>query len=136
MQYSGYSKTPLNKKIGVKDGFVICAINAPDDYEKSMSPLPEGAVIIRGLEEKCDIVHAFYHEKSIFESSFPDLLAAIPKNGMIWISWPKKASKVESDLSEDVIRNYALSLGLVDVKVASYDHIYSCLKIVYRKKDR
>lgn len=136
MKYSGYSGTPLFTKIGVKSGYKVCAINAPSDYEKSMSPLPDDAIIIRELEEGCEIVHAFFHKEAKFIDAYPDLVAAIPKNGMIWISWPKKASKVVSDLNENIIRDYILEQGLVDVKVASYDDIYSCLKIVYRVKDR
>ena len=136
MKLSGYSGTPLSKKIGVKENFTVCVINAPDDYEESMSPLPQGALIIRGLEPLAEIVHAFYLDKTSFIDEFQNLVSAIPKNGMIWISWPKKASKVPSDLNENIIRDFILEQGLVDVKVASYNNIFSCLKIVYRKKDR
>ncbi len=135
MKYSGYSGSPLVKKIGVKPGHTVCVLNAPEDYEESMSPLPENATIIRDLKE-CEIVHAFFHEMDQLIEHYQNLVSAISKNGMIWISWPKKSSGVSSDLDENKIRRFILDQGLVDVKVASYDQVYSCLKFVYRKKDR
>lgn len=136
MKHSGYSGTPLNKKLGIKPGFKVCTINAPKDYLESVSPLPEDVMIIDGLEEGSDLVHVFIHSQKALAKIYPDIVAAIHKNGMIWISWPKGASKVATDLNRDFIREYVLDQGLVDVKVASYDDIYGSLKFVYRKKDR
>ena len=135
MASSGYSGTPLFKKIGIKEGYKVCIINAPDNYEQYMEP-PFYADIIRGLEENSDIVHGFFHTLDDLERHYPDMKSAIHKRGMIWVSWPKGSSKVETDLNRDIIRDYILERGLVDVKVASYNDIYSGLKFVYRIKDR
>ena len=83
-----------------------------------------------------DFIHAFYTERAEFEAEYPLLKAALRKNGMLWISWPKKASKVKTDMNEDIIRDFALAHGLVDVKVAAIDEVWSGLKLVYRLKDR
>ena len=136
MSPSGYSGTPLAKKIGVKSGNVVCHINAPNDYKEVLSPLPENVILINGLEPKADIIHAFVHNRGELESIYPNLYSGIHKNGMIWISWPKKASGIQTDLNRDFIREYILERGLVDVKVASYNDVYSGLKFVFRTKDR
>lgn len=133
---SGYSGTPLGKKLGIKPGNTVCVINAPQGYVEAISPLPEGVTVLEGLETSSDIVHAFVHHMDQLASMYPDLVAAIHKNGMIWISWPKKSSKVLTDINRDIIREFVLENGLVDVKVAAYDDIYSGLKFVYRTKDR
>ena len=136
MKYSGYSNTPLGKKIGLKPYFKLSAIHAPSDYATHFKPLPQGAAIHTTLRENSDIVHAFYHDIESLGKEYPRLVESIHKEGMIWISWPKKASKVPTDLNRDIIREYVLEQGLVDVKVASYNEVYSSLKFVYRKKDR
>lgn len=136
MNTSGYSKTPIAKKLGIKEGHQVSIVNAPKNYKSYISPLPSKVKISPTLKANSDIVHAFFHELKALELTYPDLVQAIHKNATIWISWPKGASKVETDLNREIIREYVLAQGLVDVKVASYNDIYSCLKFVYRLKDR
>ena len=135
MSTSGYSGTPIYKKIGIKEGFKVCLINAPEDYENYIG-IPYKADFIRGLETNADVVHGFFQVMDDLEAHYMDMYSAIHKKGMIWLSWPKGSSKVETDLNRDIIRTYVLERGLVDVKVASYNDVYSGLKFVYRLKDR
>lgn len=136
MNTSGYSITPIAKKLGIKEGYKVSLVYAPKDYKTYISPLPTKVKISRSLLPESDIVHAFVHDLKSLHKIYPDLVSAIHKDAMIWISWPKGASKVDTNLNREVIREYVLDQGLVDVKVASYDDIYSCLKFVYRLKDR
>ncbi len=136
MKESGYSGTPISKKLGIKEGHIVSTINAPKDYVIYLSPLPSDVTFSKKLMPNSDIVHVFVHDMESLESIYPDMLQAIHKDAMIWISWPKGASKVKTNLNRDIIRDYVLERGLVDVKVASYDNVYSCLKFVYRLKDR
>lgn len=136
MNTSGYSKTPIAKKLGIKEGYQVSIVNAPKDYKKHISPLPSKVKVNRTLVPDSDIVHAFVHEQKSLEAIYPTLVNTIHRGAMIWISWPKGTSKVETDLNREIIREYVLDQGLVDVKIASYNDIYSCLKFVYRLKDR
>ena len=133
---AGYSATPLAKKLGIKDAFQISLINAPDYYFSLFTDLPATLSIntIGGGQQ--DFVHLFTKEKSEFEQQLHLIKATIKQNGMIWVSWPKKASKVGTDITEDVIRNYALQIGLVDIKVCAVDEVWSGLKLVIPVKDR
>jgi len=130
---TGYSGTPLAKKLGIKDGFAIWLRYPPDHYEALFDTLPPH---LEHTETDCDFVHAFYDERAQFEADISLLMAAIKPNGMIWISWPKKASRVPTDMTEDVIRAVALPLGLVDVKVCAVDAVWSGLKLMIRKERR
>ena len=131
---TGYSGTPLVKKMGIKENFRLQQRQAPKDYETLLGALPEHSTW--GHNNDCDFIHAFYKERALFEAEVEDMLAAVKRNGMIWISWPKKASKVETDMTENVVREVALPLGLVDVKVCAVDEIWSGLKLVIRKELR
>lgn len=133
---AGYSKRTLIQKLGIKAGNRLALINAPDNYEETLGPLPAGVTALDTLDESLDFIQFFTKEASQLEAQFPSLKAAMTKSGMIWISWPKKASKVETDITEDVIRQIGLEIGLVDVKVCAVDHIWSGLKFMYRLKDR
>lgn len=136
---TGYSGTPLIKKLGIKVGYKIALIQEPEHYLDLLGDLPEGVIIDSELSEpeaSYDFVHAFYVQRVGYESEFASLKSAIKKNGMLWISWYKKASKVPTDITEDVVRDVALAGGLVDVKVAAIDKQWSGLKLVYRKEDR
>jgi hypothetical protein len=133
---AGYSGTPLIQKLGIKPGQRILIVNPPPDYETTLGPLPDGVEQAIGLVGQFDFIHFFTTERAEFEARYPDLRAALLPAGMLWISWPKKASKVPTDLTEDVIRNHALTNGLVDVKVAAIDAVWSGLKLVIRRKDR
>ena len=134
---AGYSGTPLVKKLGIKSGNRVALLNAPADYLDLLGALPADVSIDRDLAAAdYDFVQAFYVRRADYEADFPRLKAAIHKDGMVWISWYKKAAKMPTDISEDVVRQVALAGGLVDVKVAAIDAQWSGLKLVYRRKDR
>ncbi|MFC4349211.1 DUF3052 family protein [Kordiimonas lipolytica] len=130
---AGYSGTPLIKKLGIKEGFRVRLEHAPVHYDTLLGPLPVG---VEDSQDDCDFIHAFYKERALFAAELPSLMAAIKRDGMIWISWPKKASKVPTDMTEDVVRDVALPMGLVDVKVCAVDEVWSGLKLVIRKELR
>lgn len=130
---AGYSGTPLIKKLGIKDGMSIRFTHAPDHYEDLLGPLPVGVSFAKA---KLDFQQAFYIERADFESEITALMGQMDRNGMIWISWPKKASKVPTTMTEDVIREVALPMGLVDVKVCAVDEVWSGLKLMIRKELR
>ena len=134
---AGYSGTPLVKKLGIKSGNRAALLGAPTDYLDLLSDLPADVTIDRELAgADYDFVQAFYVWRADYAADFPRLKAAIHKDGMIWISWYKKAAKMPTDISEDVVRQVALAGGLVDVKVAAIDAQWSGLKLVYRLSDR
>ena len=133
---AGYSKTPLWKKLGLKEGYRACVLNAPEDYFELIDGMPEGVVWLTRRARDLDFIHLFAKESAVIEKALPKLMHHIKKNGMIWISWYKKSAKIPTDLNEDIIRGLALSLGLVDVKVCAVDEKWSGLKIVIRKENR
>jgi hypothetical protein len=135
MQPSGYSGTSLAKKLGIKEGFIVSILNQPDYYFNLFTDLPE-IKITKNKKPKKDFIHYFVAEEKELVKDIKSLKEQIVQNGMIWISWPKKSSKVETDITEDVIRNVALKNGLVDVKVCAVDKIWSGLKLVIPVKDR
>jgi len=135
MQTTGYSGTPLAKKLGIKDGFHINLINAPDYYLNLFTDLPPNLHFDRD-SAKVDFIHFFTKSKTEYEALLPSLKDQIKSNGIIWVSWPKKASRITTDITEDIIRNYALRTGLVDIKVCAVDEIWSGLKLVIPVKDR
>ena len=134
---AGYSGTPLAKKLGIKSEHQVALVNQPDYYFDLFEEFPEDAVIVeQPKKESLDFIHLFCRDQSTLFQYFPDYVSFLKKNGQFWISWPKKSSKVKTDINENIIRDYSVSEGLVDVKVAAIDQIRSGLKIVYRKKDR
>ncbi|MBI5928252.1 MAG: DUF3052 family protein [Chloroflexi bacterium] len=135
---AGYSKKSLVEKLGIKPGAKIAILNAPANYDTTLGPLPDGVERIEQLqaEAELDFIQFFTASRVEFLAQFDTLKAAIKQNGMVWVSWPKKAAKVPTDLDESVIRDIALENGLVDVKVAAVDEVWSGLKLVYRVKDR
>ena len=136
MKSSGYSGTPLAKKLGIKDGFKIFIINEPDHYFSLFDDMPTDVDIIHNLKSKLDVIHYFVKEEEELRKNILLLKSSIEQNGMIWISWPKQSSKVPTDITEDVIRNIALANGLVDVKVCAIDQVWSGLKLVIPVKER
>ena len=130
-----YSSTELVKKLGIKPGYSVIVFNAPNDYWNWLAPLPE-SISVKTKGKDFDFVHWFVKENKTFEKEFHKKKALLKKDGMMWMSWPKKTSKVETDLNENVIRDFALRNGLVDVKVCSIDDVWSGLKLVYRLTDR
>ncbi len=135
-QTAGYSGTPLAKKLGIKPGFNIRLINAPENYFKLFADLPEDLHINNETFEPKDLIHFFTREKGEYFSMLTGLRSQLKPGGMIWISWPKKSSKLKTDISEDVIREFALQNGLVDIKVCAVDEVWSGLKLVIPVKDR
>ena len=135
MQPSGYSGTPLAKKLGIKEGFTVSIINQPDYYFNLFTDLPK-IKITEDKKTKKDFIHYFVTEEKELIKNIKSLKEQIVQKGMIWISWPKKSSKVETDITEDVIRNLALKNGLVDVKVCAMDEVWSGLKLVIPIKER
>lgn len=137
MDMAGYSGTPLQKKLGIKAGMQISDLHIPPAYWDLISPLPDGVQVIEAPKKGAiDFVHIFTKEKKVFEKEFVRSRELLKKDGMLWISWPKKSSKVVTDLDENLIREFGLKNGLVDVKVCAVDEIWSGLKFVYRLKDR
>ena len=132
---AGYSGTPLAQKLGIKPGSSLFTVAAPGHYDELLAPLPEGVKRVRRIEA-ADVAHFFLTSRARMEK---DLRAAVPKmqqDAAIWVSWPKKAAKVATDITEDTVREVALPLGLVDVKVCAVDETWSGLKLVIRKELR
>ncbi len=142
---AGYSGTPLAKKLGIKPGVRVVALGVPVDYRELLEPIPEGAtidVLLPAAGGTCELaaaasfVHIFTTERAVLEAELPRLKGALEKDGILWVSWPKKAAKVPTDLDGNVVRRLGLDAGLVDVKVCAVDATWSGLKFVNRLKDR
>ncbi len=133
---AGYSGTPLARKLGLKPGFKLKTQNAPPGYERLLAPIPDGVAISADFAADVDLWHLFTTARGELESRLPVCLREIVAGGMIWVSWPKKASGVASEVTEDTVREVALPLGLVDVKVCAVDDTWSGLKLVVRKDRR
>jgi hypothetical protein len=133
---AGYSGKPLVRKLGIKAGATIAILNAPQGYERMLGELPKQVNRARGAIGRLDFVQFFTSKKRELERRFPKLERALAPAGMLWVSWPKTSSGVPTDLTEDVIRAIGLAHGLVDVKVAAMDEVWSGLKFVRRLKDR
>ncbi|MGF7073190.1 DUF3052 domain-containing protein [Mucilaginibacter sp. R-33] len=133
---AGYSGTPLEKKLGIKAGAKLMLINAPAYYLDLFTDMPPDVYFADEGSFENDIIHLFSKRVDEYRAKLPELMNQIKQDGMIWISWPKKASKVVTDITEDLIRNFALQIGLVDIKVCAVDEIWSGLKLVIPVKDR
>ena len=136
IQTSGYPGTPLAKKLGIRNGFHISMVNAPEYYLRLFTDLPADLYFENGKVKNIDLIHFFTKSRDEYETLLPELKNRIKPNGIIWVSWPKKASKVPTDITEDIIRNFALQTGLVDIKVCAVDDVWSGLKLVIPVKDR
>ncbi|MEP6611972.1 MAG: DUF3052 family protein [Mucilaginibacter sp.] len=132
----GYSGTPLGKKLGIKPGFNILLVNAPEHYFSLFTDLPADLIFNNDALTAKDLIHFFTKQKDEYTNLLPALKQRIKPNGIIWVSWPKKASKVPTDITEDIIRNFALQSGLVDIKVCAVDEVWSGLKLVIRVAER
>lgn len=133
---AGYSGTPLVKKLGIREDMRLAFLYAPSHYADLLGPLPAGVKQADEDTGAVDFIHAFFYERTDFELALPALMKAIKRDGIIWISWPKKTSKVPTTMSEDIIREVALPMGLVDIKVCAVDDVWSGLKLVIRKELR
>jgi hypothetical protein len=133
---AGYSGTPLAKKLGIKDDTKIFLLNAPKGYMKLVAPLPDRVKVVSQITRDTDIVQIFSTKKIQLTEVLRVSLGKLKKDGIIWVTWPKKSSKVPTDITEDTIRGVALPLGLVDIKVCAIDDVWSALKLVIRKEYR
>ena len=130
---AGYSGTPLVKKLGFKAGQRVSAPGAPPNYRRLLAPLPDGIEFQARASKSTDIVHLFTASRDELARMLARLRKTLRPEAAIWVSWPKKASKVPTDITEDTIRSVALPLGLVDIKVCAVDETWSGLKLVLRK---
>lgn len=138
---AGYSGTPLPQKLGLKDGQRALFLDLPDDLadlrtSRALSELRDTSWDGWRGTSGWDFVHGFTASRGVLEDNARPLMEAIDRNGIIWISWPKKASKVPTDITEDVIREVVLPIGLVDIKVAAVSDVWSGLKLMIRKELR
>ena len=132
---AGYSGTPLAKKLGIKPGSGLFLAGAPDHYDELLAPLPEGVERVRKIEA-ADVMHIFVTARARLDK---ELRAALPKmkqDVAIWVSWPKKAARIEGDLTFEAVQEIGLATGLVDNKSASIDDRWQALRFVYRLADR
>lgn len=114
----------------------VCTLDAPEHYDALLSPIPENVTFVPQLEAGLDLIHVFVIERVELQRRLPELEKTIVRNGIIWVSWPKKASKIPTSVTEDIVREIALKQDLVDVKVCAVDAIWSGLKLVIRKDRR
>jgi hypothetical protein len=127
---AGYSSTPLAKKLGIKPGFKVRLINAPDYYFDLFTDLPNAVEVVNNKKIKKNFIHLFVRNFSELEKDIYTIKNEIEQDGIIWISWYKKSAKIPTDVTEDKIREAALANGLVDIKVCAVDDIWSGLKLV------
>jgi hypothetical protein len=133
---AGYSKTPLAKKLGIGPGTRICVVGAPEGYEQLLDPLPDGVRIGSRMTKAVDVVHVFTDRRARLKRALTTIRTRMRPNAAIWVSWPKKSAKVPTDVTEDSIRDIALPMGLVDIKVCAIDDVWSGLKLVIRRELR
>ena len=132
---SGYSGTPLPKKLGIREGDVVCLVADPGSARELIAPLPPGASFGTS-PESAEVVVLFVAERRAFEEQVDALGQAVFPDCSLWIAWPKRSSGVATDMTEDVVREVALPLGLVDNKVCAIDAMWSGLRLVWRKELR
>ena len=133
---SGYSGTPLVRKLGFKPGQRAAYVNPPARFGELLGELPDGVRVLGRPGRDMDLLVAFVTARGELERRLPALRAAMAPDAMLWIAWPKKASGVRTDMTEDVVRDVALPTGLVDTKVCAIDDTWSGLKLVVRKELR
>jgi hypothetical protein len=133
---AGYSGTPLTKKLGIKEGFRVSLVGAPERFREELSDLPPGVTFVTSVGAQLDVILFFVKSQAELTRNFPRLASKLKPNGMLWIAWPKKASGVETDLADYNVRQIGLDAGLVDVKVCAVNEVWSGLKFVIRVKDR
>jgi hypothetical protein len=132
----GYSGKSLAQKLGLKEGQVIAVLNAPEDYSRLLGQLPPAIEFVVKPSGRTDLVHMFTSDATTLEKELQRLRRSLKPDAAVWVSWPKKASKFKTDVTEDTIRKIALPMGFVDVKVCAVSEIWSGLKLVVRKSLR
>ncbi len=133
---AGYSKRPLAEKLGIREGLKVAILNPPDGYQRILGKIRENILPIENSEGPLDFVQFFTKRRAELESKFPTLKQKLSQAGVLWISWPKGTSKVDTDLNENIVREIGLKNGMVDVKVCAVDVTWSGLKFVNRVNDR
>jgi len=135
---AGYSGTPLVRKLGIKPDARLGLIGAPEGFDATLGELPPGVHVRRRLGGRAsfDVIVAFHTRRADLERRLPALAAALDPAGGLWLAWPKRASGVSTDLTDNVVRGLGLRAGLVDNKVCAIDHVWSGLRLVYRLRDR
>ncbi|PYL95866.1 MAG: DUF3052 domain-containing protein [Verrucomicrobia bacterium] len=133
---AGYSGTPLPQKLGIKPGLMVVTINPPANYRRLLGQIPDSVTFSERLKSGSSFVHLFTSRRSEIQKKMSILRDKISDNGAIWVSWPKKSSGISTDVTEDVIREIALPLGFVDIKVCAVDETWSGLKLMIRRENR
>jgi len=133
---TGYSGTPLVKKLGIRQQTTVVAVGAPKGYRKLLEPLPSAVRFSSRVDRTAELVHVFSTKRSELAQALASYRNQLDPSAVIWVSWPKQSAKVPTDITEDVVREIALPLGFVDVKVCAIDDVWSGLKLVVRKELR
>jgi hypothetical protein len=133
---AGYSGTPLPKKLGIKEGHLVALVAAPDGFVDLLDGLPDGVELRTALRGSFDVEVGFFVQRRQFERRLPAMVKAMVVDGGLWVAWPKKASGVPTDMTEDVVREVCLPMGLVDNKVCAIDDTWSGLRVVWRTELR
>lgn len=134
--HKDYSGTPLPKKLGIRDGARVLLVAAPPGFDELLTPMPTGVELARRATEGLDVIALFATRRAAIEQRFPALAASLGPAGRLWVAWPKKASKVATDVSFEIVQGIGLAAGLVDNKSASITDVFQGLQFVYRLKDR
>jgi Protein of unknown function (DUF3052) len=130
---AGYSGTPLAKKLGIKPGATVCTLDAPKNYRQLVR---ERMTLVTRVDDRADTVHVFATKRARLDKALRSCVTKMRQDAALWVSWPKRSSKVDTDITEDTIRSLALPMGLVDIKVCAVDETWSGLKLVVRKENR
>ncbi len=133
---AGYSGTPLAKKLGIRELSRVALVGAPTGFAAELEPLPAGVRFLGARADDLDVIVYFTRRRAELERRFPTLAGKLEPAGGLWVAWPKKASGVPTDLTEDVLREVGLPHGLVDNKVCAVDEVWSGLRFVIRKENR
>ena len=134
--HKDYSGTPLPKKLGIRDGSRVLLVNAPVGFEHLLTPMPDDAQLVERATKGLDVAVLFATEQADLIQWFDELADSIDTAGRLWVAWPKKASKVETDIDFGFAQGIGLDAGLVDNKSASITDVFQGLQFVYRVKDR
>jgi hypothetical protein len=133
---AGYSGTPLAKKLGIKEQFKVLVVGAPEDYRTLLEPLPASVQFVFKPDASIDIAHLFTSKRSELSAALVNYRKKLSSEAAVWVSWPKKSARLASEITEDTVREVALPLGFVDIKVCAVNEVWSGLKLVVRKELR
>jgi hypothetical protein len=133
---AGYSGTPLPRKLGIKEGHRVGLLGAPEGFSETLGELPDGVSLARSLRAPLDVIVAFFTERSALERRLSGLIGVMDPAAGLWVAWPKRASGMDSDITENVVRELGLAAGVVDNKVCAIDETWSALRLVIRLRDR